>query len=106
MPTDGDGYWKILSISPLVDAVPETVNHAIIIYPNPGKGVLNISSDAVSSKPLHYKIFSTSGICLRDSRTTGFSETLGDISSYPAGIYIIVLYLDDGIKTIKYSLIK
>jgi hypothetical protein len=98
-----------LSISPLVDAVAEEVNHAVTIYPNPGKGILNISSDApgaVSSKSLHYKIFTSTGICLTDSRSGGFSGTLDDISSYPAGIYIIVLYLDDGIKTIKYSLIK
>jgi hypothetical protein len=103
--------WVIedLKISPLVDAVKETIDHQLNIYPNPGKGIIRISEGSTGSvtyKPLHYSIFNGSGICLLNSRTSGYSEVLADISAYPPGIYVIVLYLDDGIKTIKYSLIK
>ena len=84
-------------------------NHPVTIYPNPGKGLIKISTDisgVVNYKPLHYSIFNSAGICLINSGTSGTSENLADISAYPAGLYIIVLYLDDGIKTIKYSLMK
>ena len=103
--------WVIedLNISPLVDAVTEMANHPVTIYPNPGKWLIKISTDisgVVNYKPLHYSIFNSAGICLINSGTSGASENLADISAYPAGLYIIVLYLDDGIKTIKYSLMK
>jgi hypothetical protein len=103
--------WVIedLKINPLVDAVPKTTEQKINIYPNPGKGIIKISTDIYSSgnyKPLHYNVFNAAGIRLINATTTLSGETLVDISDYPPGMYIIVLYLDDGIKTIKYSLIK
>jgi hypothetical protein len=103
--------WVIedLKISPLVDAVSETTEKKINVYPNPGKGIIKISTDINSNgkyKPLHYNVFNAAGIRLINATATGSDETLVDISEYPPGIYIIVLYLDDGIKTFKYSLIK
>jgi hypothetical protein len=103
--------WVIedLKISPLIDAVTETVNLPVIVYPNPGTGLIKISSnlkDGTTYKPLRYNIFNAAGICLINAWSSGSSESLVDISSYPAGMYIIVLYLDDGMKTFKYSLIK
>jgi hypothetical protein len=103
--------WVIedLKINPLIDAVTEINNHPVTVYPNPGVGLIKLSTDIQgieNYKPLRYSVFNIAGICLINARTSGSSETLVDISSYPAGMYIIVLYLDDGIKTIKYSLIK
>ncbi|MGC1392348.1 MAG: T9SS type A sorting domain-containing protein [Bacteroidales bacterium] len=103
--------WVVedLKINPLIDIVSEMNNHPVMVYPNPGTGLIKISTDITGSanyKPLHYSVFNIAGICLRNATTSGSSETLIDISSYPAGIYIIILYLDDGLKTIKYSLIK
>jgi hypothetical protein len=43
---------------------------------------------------------------LLKDQISGESQKQIDISSYPSGIYIIVLYRDDGLKTIKYTLIK
>lgn len=108
----GNGWgWVIedLNINPLIDAVPEINNHPVIVYPNPGKGLIKISTDITgieNNKPLRYSVFNSLGICLINASSSVSSETLVDISSYPAGMYIIVLYLDDGIKTFKYSLIK
>ena len=103
--------WVIedLKIGPLVDVVSEIANHAISVYPNPGKGIFKISTDISGSsfyKPLHYSVFNASGVRLINASTQGSSETLVNISDYPSGLYIIIIYLDDGIKTIKYSLIK
>ena len=103
--------WVIedLNIGPLVDAISEVTTHQIKLYPNPGRGLIKLSYDTQNQsgyKPLHYKVFNATGICLIDSKTSGSPETLIDISDSPPGMYIILLYLDDGIKTIKYSLIK
>jgi len=103
--------WVIedLNIGPLVDAISEVTNHQAKLYPNPGNGLIKLSYDIQNQgnyKPLHYKVFNTTGMCLKDSKTSGSPETLIDISDSPPGIYIILLYLDEGIKTIKYSLIK
>jgi hypothetical protein len=103
--------WVIedLNINPLIDAVPEVNNnHTIVVYPNPGTGLIKISTNQGmdNNKPLRYSIYNAAGICMINAMTSGSSETLVDISSYPAGMYIIVLYMDDGTKTFKYGLIK
>lgn len=103
--------WVIedLNIGPLVDAITEVTSHPVSLYPNPGKGLIKLRYDAQNQgnyKPLHYKVFTPTGICLIDAKTSGSAETLIDISDSPPGMYIILLYLDDGLKTIKYSLIK
>ncbi|MCX6255032.1 MAG: T9SS type A sorting domain-containing protein [Bacteroidia bacterium] len=103
--------WVIedLKTNPLIDVV-EKINYTMVkVYPNPGTGLIKISSDRTgneSRKPLHYSVFNSAGICIVKNRTSDDSETLVDISGYPSGIYIIILYCDDGIKTFKYSLIK
>ena len=54
-----------------------------------------------------YSVFNSSVYADKNDQTISeIHETVIDISDYPTGIYIIVLYRDDGIKTIKYSLIK
>jgi hypothetical protein len=103
--------WVIedLQISPLIDVVKEVSNRQLRVYPNPGKGLIKFSSDVQGQetyRPFHYKVFNAAGICLRDASTLEYSDTLVDISGYPPGMYFIILYLDDGIKTIKYSLLK
>jgi hypothetical protein len=103
--------WVIedLKINPLVDVLPDLDNKPLILYPNPGKGLIKISRnipDLLNTRPLHYSVFNSAGICLINRLTSGSSEILVDISEYPAGMYLVILYLDDGIRTFKYSLIK
>ncbi len=103
--------WVVedLKINPFVDLTTEIINNPVRIYPNPGKGLIKLSTGISGTgiyKPLHYSVFSMTGVCLINSTTSASSETLVDISDYPSGLYIIVLYLDEGAKTIKYSLIR
>jgi hypothetical protein len=103
--------WVIedLKINPLIDAVSEVMDQKIIVYPNPGKGIIRLGTDIYNKsnyKPLHYNVFNAAGIRLIDAISTEPEGILVNISDYPPGIYLIVLYLDNGIKTIKYSLIK
>lgn len=103
--------WVIedLKINPLIDDVGKTSYLPLTIFPNPGNGVIKINSDfqgTKSSKPVLYSVFNSSGICIKSDHFTGGTESIIDISGSSSGLYIIVIYLDDGIKTIKYSLIK
>jgi hypothetical protein len=103
--------WVVedLKINPLIDAVESTKNDSIKVYPNPGRGLINLSASQAGNdnrKPLRYSVYNFAGICLINNHVPGDSETLIDITAYPAGLYIIILYRDDGIKTFKYSLIK
>jgi hypothetical protein len=103
--------WVIedLKINPLIDAIPEVRNHPFKVYPNPGNGRFIISpeiNDYISTKPLKYSVLNTTGVRLKNAVLSRSGETAIDISELPAGMYVIILYLDDGIKTIKYSLIK
>ena len=104
--------WIItdLEINALVDAVENVQSdRSLIVYPNPGRGLIRIRSDQesiVSGKPISYSIFNTSGICIKNDYLTGGKDNMIDISNRPTGLYFIVFNLDGRIKTIKYSLLK
>ncbi len=103
--------WVIedLKINPLIDAVESTYSDQLALYPNPGDGLVSLidyRSGSSSGRPIKVSVYSSSGICLIDKRNTNDTGVLVDISSYANGIYIIVLYRDDGIKTFKYSLVR
>ncbi len=79
------------------------------LYPNPGNGVIRIidyKSVIYSGKAMKVSVYNSAGICLINNHISDASGALVDISAYPAGIYIIVIYRDDGIKTFRYSLMK
>jgi hypothetical protein len=103
--------WVIedLKINPLIDAVESISSGQLKVYPNPGKGLITLSAFQEGnnvSKPERYSIYNSAGLNILNGRTSGDSDTMIDISAYPAGLYILILYRDDGIKSIKYSLIK
>jgi hypothetical protein len=100
--------WVVedLKISPLIDALPEVINHPVSVYPNPGDGLIKITTGQQINKNTRYRVFNTSGTCIVDNFTAEPTEFQIDISDQPAGIYIILVYLDDGMKTVRYSLIK
>jgi hypothetical protein len=103
--------WVIddLKINPLIDAVDDQYYKPVTIYPNPGTGLIRINTSgslSQSGKPLKYKVFNISGIPVADGLLEGDNESIIDISGSPLGLYIIVLYTDQGISTSKYSKIK
>jgi hypothetical protein len=104
--------WVIedLNIHPLVNAVENVhSDKSIIAYPNPGQGLIRISSDSESNwsgKPIRYSVYTVSGYSIQENHLTGETENTIDISNLPDGLYIIVFNVDGRIITIKYSLIK
>ena len=102
--------WLIddLKISPLIDGVEKISSRQLAVYPNPGRGIINVRSEFAgnSDKPVRYIIYNSAGIPVKNDLYKGDSTALTDISGYPSGIYFIVIYFNDGVKSITYSLIK
>ena len=103
--------WVIedLNINSLVDGVEDIVTEPVVVYPNPGHGLIRINTNnggSESSKPMHYSIINSTGVYIKNYQTLDGSQTFVDISGFSSGIYTIVIYRDDGIKTIKYILFK
>lgn len=101
--------WAIqdLSMNPLIDAIEENRVDHMTLFPNPGNGIIRISSsENHNQQPLQYSVYNYAGVCIADRLNTESTGGFIDISSYPSGIYIIVLYLDDGLQRIKYTLVR
>ena len=101
--------WVIedLQINPLVDPVEKIISDPVKIYPNPGNGLITINTGDIGNiKPIRFSVYNAAGLCLINNNLIRDSETKIDISGYSSGIYIIVIYKEYGLKTIKYSLIK
>jgi len=101
--------WVIddLEIGPIVDGVEEPVVNDLIVYPNPGRGLVNIGTGNNNSfNPLRISVYNSTGQRLIDRKVSPDDELQVDISNYPSGIYFIVVEGSAGIRTFKYSLIK
>lgn len=103
--------WVIenLKINSLIDNLENKFTEQLAIYPNPGNGVISLidyKSGSSTGRTRKVSVFNSAGICIINNQVTDDTGTIVNISSYPAGIYIILLYRDDGIKTFKYSLLK
>ncbi len=103
--------WAIqdLHIGPLIDNVEDIIYQPLIIYPNPGNGLITIKQTGESVlNRTRYSVFNSAGICIitDNANTDGGEEINIDISHHPSGLYMIVLFRDDDIMTLKYNLIK
>lgn len=103
--------WAIqdIEIKRLIDGVGKASFEKLMIYPNPGRGIIRLSGGSeVNSggNPVRFEIFNISGVPVSKGFTTGGNESVIDITGFPSGMYIITLYPDNGIRTFKYSLIK
>ena len=103
--------WAIedLKINPLIDNIENPSIGQLALFPNPGNGLIRLidyKSGSTGVRTKKISVYNSSGICLIDNQVTSDTDILVDISGYSAGIYFIVLYRDDGLKSFKYSLIK
>lgn len=100
--------WIIddLKINQLVDNIVKVKNDTYKVFPNPGKGIINIhSNDILSGKPVNFRVYNTAGVCVLDDYIESSESTI-DISRFPSGLYIIKFYSGTGIGSVRYSLIK
>jgi hypothetical protein len=101
--------WVIedLNLEPLIDKV-ETIKYPEpVLFPNPGNGIFTIKNEKNGTDSSYkYAIFNSIGACLLTGTGNSGSDLSINISGYSPGLYIIVLYSEDGIRTIRYNLVK
>jgi hypothetical protein len=88
---ENDGEYSLLhfSITGILDKNP--INPSFTIYPNPSKGISNISIEGVSGKVL-MEVFDVHGNVHRFFEIEGISSTTTkqlDLKELPAGVYFI-----------------
>ncbi|MCU0362380.1 MAG: T9SS type A sorting domain-containing protein [Bacteroidales bacterium] len=101
--------WVIedLKINPLIDSSEELTRGTFAVFPNPGKGLINIRiDDSNVSRPWKYAVISSTGITLRTGSIAGESESQIDISGLPDGLYFITLTDGFSYRSARYSLIR
>jgi hypothetical protein len=101
--------WALddLNITAVPLSVGKVYTSPFLVYPNPGNGLLTVDAGEIGSgKQVPYRILNSGGSQIFTGNLNGGTLNTIDISNQPSGIYLIVVYRDDGIMTIKYSLIK
>jgi hypothetical protein len=106
--TNGWG-WIIqdLKIEAMIDNAEETNLIPVILYPNPGKGVITIRDGQGSSGSVRkYSVINSSGITVTSGTLAGGSETTLDISGNSPGLYLIIIRTGSAVRSFKYNLLK
>lgn len=101
--------WVIedLFIGPLINSINDAVFSSATIYPNPGNGLVTIrQADGTELKHVRYNVFSSTGALVKSGFTESSPESVLDITSFPSGLYRIVLYTGYNSQSLKYILIK
>lgn len=101
--------WVIedLHIGPMINSIEEIPSRQPVIFPNPGEGIITIRQDeSLAYSSVKFSVFNITGTCLRKGFTEGAQDFNIDISSYPPGLYFIVLNHARGVSTMRYTLIK
>lgn len=101
--------WAIddLKIGPLVDKVEETFQDNFSLFPNPGKGLINLKVPCENgNNSYRLSIYSISGQCIVKDRLYRDDQITLNISDCNSGLYIIIIRSGSVTRTMKYSLIK
>lgn len=98
--------WVIqdLSINALINSAIDEEYDQFSAYPNPGNGHISIKG-LQPGKPFRFSVYNASGSGLIVNMLSDGSGVI-DISSYPSGLYFIVLQLEGKLRTFRYSHIK
>ncbi len=73
------------------------------IYPNPAKDILNISYNGLIKK---WALKNAIGVTILDSETVESNTEKIDVSSLSAGLYVLVLYSEEGTNSIHKVIIR
>lgn len=75
----------LVEVELLIDGIYENLNYDFRIFPNPGKGLINLN---LVSNPDYIEIYNAYGAKLFDLQTTQLDVKI-DIQDFPKGIYML-----------------
>jgi hypothetical protein len=106
--TNGWG-WIIqnLNIEAMIDNTEETNLLPVILYPNPGNGIITIRDGQGNSGSVRkYSVINSSGITITSGTLAGGRETTLDISGNSPGLYLILIRTGSAVRSFKYNLFR
>ena len=100
--------WAVdnLIIGSVTDDIDDVRKPQLLIYPNPGNGLIYIDPMiAGSESSIEYVVYNTAGIPVRNG-TLGYTGNEIDISGSPPGLYIIVFKSGTTVSYAKYTKLR
>lgn len=86
--------------APIINGTTQVVTQALHLFPNPGKGQLNLEIPAL---PAELKIWNANGQLIW-TRAINERQASLDVSNLPAGLYLLQLRTADDVYSAKYLL--
>jgi subtilisin-like proprotein convertase family protein len=104
--TNASGCVSSTTLVAKVEDCPERIrllrDDAVILFPNPSNGQINIRINSVLYNNLNMRVFTTSGLLVHNRTLTNltFGRTIPvDLTMLPAGSYMVQFYYDGGVRT-------
>lgn len=104
--TNSFGCTNTGTVIARVQDCPERIirltDNAVILYPNPNNGQFNIRINSTLYNYLGMKVFNAAGQLIKVQQFGGlvYGRVIPiDLSNFPAGVYMVKFYYDDGIRT-------
>jgi len=98
--------WVIqdLSINALINSSEINDTESLVAFPNPGNGLIQLKGIEPGGV-YRYSILNSTGTVLVNNILSDHSNAI-DISSYPSGLYFIIINLEGRIRTVRYILLR
>lgn len=85
----------------------EVNGNSLRVYPNPGSGMFNLDLSAVSGELQSVEVYTISGQLLSSTGVEANGNTASlDLTSEPAGVYVIKVLTSEGVYSARVSLSK
>ena len=95
----GDAGAAYIFNNPMLGLADYGLINQITLYPNPSQNSINIESNPNNISNL--KLYSVTGVLLRELNNINQSQKTLDISSYSKGIYFVNITLDNGANRVQ-----
>lgn len=103
LPSTGGSF--LIKLSPVVTGVEESLAADFLLYPNPAFGQVLVQS-ASGSRIENVQVFDLSGKCVTAVSAVQSMEFRMDVSSLAAGMYLLQVTTNEGVRSKKLQVVK
>lgn len=87
-------------------SIPDVADEEVSIYPNPSNGEVHIRMAGIHNPNTHIEIYDYAGRLVKATQDIHTDMATLHLSSFSAGVYVIIIRTEDQIITRKISIIK